>query len=439
MNFRTASVDRSDIDTHRDRLPDYKLDFVMDEIYDFDKISDFIQVIGIRMLFSSDDQWKIQSFNAGSPVTNVFTHGWNIHEGTLTIKSSPFNELYNHFFIRYGWHAGEERYTKALIRSPFVKGEGMGRLADDGTFTTGTRVFTTPPLVGDRMFYQGRYYIVSATTPGDTQSFTVRRELFRSGSASGIVPSTIDRQFYLGSNFDYQCYLSHQKYGVVQSFMGGQAQALELREVIDDRTVILIAHALINYYSDIEDVVDFKTGLNGIDLDAGDEIGVVHPLLSQAKYSLTVGTLDSDINNSTGTIDVVSDNDETLGFGNLLLIEHPVHAYFEIISIFSIRIATQGADGFRGFKLTNTDRGQVNTFENEFPEGAQVKFLNGKFFIRDLVLQHSTGTLTVSARSVTDKGAYDDETPGGAMSPSDVLLIGNEPVTIDGEHVTINQ
>ena len=397
MGIPTAQVDRSAIVQDRAKMPaGYRFDFSMNEAHDFDAFAELLMHGLLHMSFDADGMCRIKPSNSPDAVVAHF-NGWNILRDTFRMKKSPTREIANHFFMRYGWHEALGYYTKSLIRSPKVKWQGIGTLTASGPNPTigagllaGAASEMTAgdisPTRGDRVWIDGKYYIcLTADILNDRFYIHLNPE---GGTLRSQVTPKNDVQFYLGTNFDYRCFHSSQRYGIGQSYKGHEAQAIETKYIQDESTARAFLDALIQYYSHAEDIAKFKTGIGAVALDPGDVISIDHPLLGPADAAR--GALNQAISWPDTAFGISHPTAGGLGAEDVIVLEDAGTGAFEMIRITSAS----------GGRVTACERGYGNGIPRRWGSGHAFARIRKKWQIADIGLNLTAAEVTITARSV---------------------------------------
>ena len=373
-------VDRSDIATQRNRVGDnYRFDFAMDEVLGFDDFSKLLSEGKLAMLPGPDGKWKIQATGNSAPVA-VFTH-WNIDEGTFSSESTPLRDVKNHFFLRYGYSHIEETFTKSLIRSPARRGSGRGNLLSSGLFYVTQSALSSPVATGDRLLYDGRYYIVISVI--SATNWQVSRE------NGGSIVAAQEKDFQVGPNFDFICYESELRYGR-KAYLGRTESAIESKFIQDDATARSYLDHLIDYRAHPASVVKFSTGLGAIYLDAGDEIICDHPYAPGLEE---IGTLSGPMDWYTTSMPRNLESGASVSSGDVLVVQEGV--YFE---------AMQAGGG------TSVTRGYLNSASRRrWPSGAKIYRALRTYKITHLGLSPTRGRIDIVAREKSEHPELDSD------------------------------
>lgn len=392
MGRPTAQVDRSAIVQDRAKMPTgYRFDFSMNEVHGFDAFSKMLSHGLLRMWSGADGKWKIKPYSTRDAVVGHFNK-WNIDADTLRIKKSPVREIYNHFFLRYGWHQALGYYTKNLIRSYHTKRWGTGTMSNvSGANATlranvpGNTLQSDSPInVGDRIWFDGDYYAVraAATQTATALDLSVKKEDGSNAAAKQNKP------YYLGANFDYRCWQTEQRYGIRQSYKGHESQAIESKYIQDANTAEAFLDALIQYYGQAEDIVTFQTGLGAVALDPGDMISIDHPLLGDSAAAR--GVLGQAISWPDAAFAITHPTDRNLAAGDVIVLEDADTGACEMIRITSAS-STQ---------VTACERGYGNTIPRRWGSSHAFSRVTKKWQITDLGLNVTGAQVTITARSV---------------------------------------
>ena len=392
MGMPTAQVDRSAIVQDRAKMPTgYRFDFSMNEAHGFDAFSKMLSHGLLRMWSGADGKWKIKPYSTRDAVVGHFNK-WNIDADTLRIKKSPVREIYNHFFLRYGWHQALGYYTKNLIRSYHTKRWGTGTMSNvSGANATlranvpGDTLQSDSPInVGDRIWFDGDYYAVrtAATQTATALDLSVKKE-----DGSNAVAKQ-NKPYYLGANFDYRCWQTEQRYGIRQSYKGHESQAIESKYIQDANTAEAFLDALIQYYGQAEDIVTFQTGLGSVALDPGDMISIDHPLLGDSAAAR--GALNQAISWPDAAFAITHPTDRNLAAGDVIVLEDADTGACEMIRITSAS-STQ---------VTACERGYGNTIPRRWGSSHAFARVTKKWQITDLGLNVTGAQVTITARSV---------------------------------------
>ena len=341
MGIPSAQIDRSDIDEQR-QPTHRRFDFSLNEQIGFDTFSDLIMQGQMYMHVDANNKWKIRTEKKGVPVA-AFTHLWNIYEGSFSVQKTPLRDVKNHFFLRYGYSSATKSYAKSLIRSGTRRGAGQGNLLSDGMFYVTTASMASPAAVGDRLWFNGWYYIVIEII--SSWIWRVRRE-----NGDSIVAMQ-NQAFHVGPHFDLRCYESEQAYGR-KAYRGIVESAIESKFIQDDATARSYLNHLIDYHAYPVDVVSISTGLSAIDLDVGDEIIVDHPYRTGIEE---IGTLSSILDWYSETVSWNLNSGVTVTEDDYILLQKGV--YFEVL---------QSGGG------TSVTRGQMNSIPRRWPLGTSV-------------------------------------------------------------------
>ena len=391
MGMPTAQVDRSLIVQDRAKMPaGYRFDFSMNEAHGFDAFSKLLAHGLLRMWFGADGKWKIKPYSTRDAVVAHF-NGWNILRDTFRMKKSPVREIYNHFFLRYGWHEALGYYTKSLIRSHHTKRWGTGTLSNisganatlSASVPNDTLQSDSPINAGDRIWFDGDYYTVvaAATQTATTLNLSVRKE-------DGNAVAKRNKPYYLGANFDYRCWQSAQRYGIEQSYKGHESQAIESKYIQDDSTARAFLDALIQYYGQAEDIATFQTGIGAVALDPGDVISIDHPLLGPADAAH--GALNQAISWPDTAFGITHPTAGGLGAGDVIVLEDADTGAFEMIRITSAS----------GGRVTACERGYGNRIPRRWGSGHAFARIRKKWQITDIGLNVTAAEATITARSV---------------------------------------
>ena len=392
MGMPTAQVDGSTIVQDRAKMPTgYRFDFSMNEAHGFDAFSKLLSHGLLRMWFGADGKWKIKPYGTRDAVVAHF-NGWNILKDTFRMKKSPVREIYNHFFLRYGWHEALGYYTKSLIRSHHTKRWGTGTLSgvSGANATLSARVpggklqSDSPINVGDRIWFDGDDYTVRAAA---TQTTTALNLSVQKADGSNAVAKQ-NKPYYLGTNFDYRCWQSAQRYGIEQSYKGHESQAIESKYIQDDSTARAFLDALITYYSQAEDIATFQTGIGTVALDPGDMISIDHPLLGQADAAH--GKLNQAISWPDTAFGITHPTDRNLAAGDVIVLEDADTDAFELIRVTSAS----------GGRVTACERGYGNAIPRRWGSGHAFARIRKKWQITDIGLNVTAAEATITARSV---------------------------------------
>ena len=392
MGMPTARVDRSAIVQDRAKMPTgYRFDFSMNEAHGFDAFSKMLSHGLLRMWSGADGKWKIKPYSTRDAVVGHFNK-WNIDADTLRIKKSPVREIYNHFFLRYGWHQALGYYTKNLIRSYHTKRWGTGTMSNvSGANATlranvpGNTLQSDSPInVGDRIWFDGVYYAVrtAATQTATALDLSVKKE-----DGSNAVAKQ-NKPYYLGANFDYRCWQTEQRYGIRQSYKGHESQAIESKYIQDANTAEAFLDELIQYYGQAEDIVTFQTGLGSVALDPGDMISIDHPLLGDSAAAR--GALNQAISWPDAAFAITHPTDRNLAAGDVIVLEDADTGACEMIRITSAS-STQ---------VTACERGYGNTIPRRWGSSHAFSRVTKKWQITDLGLNVTGAQVTITARSV---------------------------------------
>lgn len=395
MGMPTAQVDRSAIVQDRAKMPTgYRFDFSMNEAHGFDAFSKMLSHGLLRMWSGADGKWKIKPYSTRDAVVGHFNK-WNIDTDTLRIKKSPVREIYNHFFLRYGWHQALGYYTKNLIRSYHTKRWGTGTLSNvSGANATlrarvpGNALQSDSPInVGDRIWFDGDYYAVrtAATQTATALDLSVTKE-----DGSNAVAKQ-NKPYYLGANFDYRCWQTEQRYGIRQSYKGNESQAIESKYIQDANTAEAFLDALIQYYGQAEDIVTFQTGLGSVALDPGDMISIDHPLLGDSAAAR--GVLNQGISWPDTAFAITHPTDRTFAAGDVLVLEDAATGACEMIRITSVSVGKEGVE------VAACERGYGNTIPRRWGSGHAFSRVTKKWQITDLGLNVTGAQVTITARS----------------------------------------
>ena len=391
MGMPTAQVDRSAIVQDRAKMPaGYRFDFSMNEAHGFDAFSKLLAHGLLRMWFGADGKWKIKPYSTRDAVVAHF-NGWNILRDTFHMKKSPVREIYNHFFLRYGWHEALGYYTKSLIRSHHTKRWGTGTLSGisganatlSASVPNDTLQSDSPINAGDRIWFDGDYYTVraAATQTATALNLSVRKE-------DGNAVAKRNKPYYLGANFDYRCWQSAQRYGIEQSYKGHESQAIESKYIQDDSTARAFLDALIQYYGQAEDIATFQTGIGAVALDPGDVISIDHPLLGPADAAR--GALNQAISWPDTAFGITQPTAGGLGAGDVIVLEDADTGAFEMIRITSAS----------GGRVTACERGYGNGIPRRWGSGHAFARVRKKWQITDIGLNLTAAEATITARSV---------------------------------------
>ena len=393
MGMPTAQVDRSAIVQDRAKMPTgYRFDFSMNEAHGFDAFSKMLSHGLLRMWSGADGKWKIKPYSTRDAVVGHFNQ-WNIDADTFRIKKSPVREIYNHFFLRYGWHQALGYYTKNLIRSYHTKRWGTGTvistLGSDMTFRASvpgdTLQSDSPINTGDRMWANGDYYVFIGQST--EQTATALDLPFRKEDGSNAV-AIQNKPYYLSANFDYRCWQTEQRYGIRQSYRGHESQAIESKYIQDANTAEAFLDALIQYYGQAEDIVTFQTGLGAVALDPGDMISIDHPLLGDSAAAR--GVLGQAISWPDAAFAITHPTDRNLAAGDVIVLEDADTGACEMIRITSAS-STQ---------VTACERGYGNTIPRRWGSSHAFARVTKKWQITDLGLNVTGAQVTITARSV---------------------------------------
>lgn len=391
MGMPTTQVDRSAIVQDRAKMPTgYRFDFSMNEAHGFDAFSKMLSHGLLRMWFGADGKWKVKPYATRDAVVGHFNK-WNIDTDTLRIKKSPVREIYNHFFLRYGWHQALGYYTKNLIRSYHTKRWGTGTLSNvsGANATLRARVPSdalqsdSPINVGDRIWFDGDYYAVrtAATQTATALDLSVQKE-----DGSNAVAKQ-NKPYYLGANFDYRCWQTEQHYGIRQSYKGHESQAIESKYIQDATTAEAFLDALIQYYGQAEDIATFQTGLGAVALDPGDMISIDHPLLGDSATAR--GALNQAISWPDTAFAITHPTDRNLAAGDVIVLEDAATGACEMIRITSASTA----------QVTACERGYGHTIPRRWGSGHAFARVTKKWQITDLGLNVTGAQVTITARS----------------------------------------
>ena len=362
----------------------------MDEAHGFDAFSKLLAHGLLRMWFGADGKWKIKPTSTRDAVVAHF-NGWNILRDTFRMKKSPVREIYNHFFLRYGWHEALGYYTKSLIRSHHTKRWGTGTLSGisgsnatlSASVPNDTLQSDSPINVGDRIWFDGDYYTVRAAADqtATALNLSVQKE-------DGNAIAKQNKPYYLGTNFDYRCWKSAQRYGIEQSYKGHESQAIESKYIQDDSTARSFLDALIQYYGQAEDIATFQTGIGAVALDPGDMIAIDQPLLGPADVAR--GALNQAISWPDTAFGITHPTDRDLGAGDVIVLEDADTGAFEMIRITSV------SEG----RVTACERGYGNGIPRRWGSGHAFSRVRKKWQITDIGLNVTAAKATITARSV---------------------------------------
>ncbi len=416
MNTPTAQVDRSDIDYQRTLVHErYKFDFALSEQIGFDSFSDLVRQGTLSMRQGTNGGWEIRAAKGGSGPVGIFTHTWNILNGSFSHSSTPLRDIKNHFFLRYGYSHITESYTQTLVRSGQRNGAGFGNLTNAGKFFASKAVSVV--AAGDRMLYNDRYYIV--TKVSSKTAWEVRRE------NGGPIGSGQNLPYEIGPAFDRICYDSEKKYGQ-KPYLGSAGVALESRYIQDHATARAYLHHLINHYAHATDVVQFASPLNEISRQVGDEIIVDHPNIQGIEK---VGTLSASLSASASSVMWSLDRGVKIHALDYLILQSDTH--FEVV---------------RSNGGTAIARGQLYSTARTWPPKTNIYRPKCVYIIERMIFAPGTNRINIRARKKSKHTQYDTPFPPQGLSgespepvPTSALMLDEgDPLLLDGDYVVLH-
>ncbi len=413
MSWKSGLIDRSDIDFQRTAVGGgRRFDFVTREIITFDDFSDMVRQAGCFMRYGPNGKWEIRGIQTQGP-THMFTHAWNIDDGSFLAGSSPLRDVKNHFFLRYGYSHTEEAFTKSLVRSGQRNGRGHGNLLASGRFFVTS---SSPPeiAVGDRVLFAEKYYIVTKAVSQTT--YEVRRD------NGGPVVAAQNQPFEVGPYFDRTCYDSEQAYGR-KSYLGSQTSAIESRLIQDDGTARAFLDDLIRHHASVAKTVQFSTHMGAIGVSVGDEIIVDHPY---ARGVEKIGTLSSALSQSATSITWDLDQGVTVRALDYVILQSGV--YFEVL---------------RSGGGSAISRAQLKSTSRAWPSDTAIYRALRTYIVTHPTLSPSAGRINIRAREVALQDIYDTPFPPRGQAgeqaepaPLPTLSLDGEALSLDGDYLT---
>jgi len=319
MRMAVASIETSTIAAERAKISDWEWAFSLSDTLDIDVLDEIVGQGKLRLFQTYDGKWKFSVFDKTAAPAAHFSHGWNINvrnpeapagqqRSSLRVFQSPMPEIFNEFVLHYGWDEALGEYTEIEIASPHYLVTGTCTLdLAAGTLTDGSATFQTDGVqVGYKVFVarDQLYQVDAVNSETELDVSTVE--------AGGEISDGHSDTYYIGPNFDFQCFRSVQKYKLTNR------KTIHSKVVQDGDTAEAMIEHEVEYWSERRTMVEFRTSLNAVDLELTDLILVDHPDLTPKKRPILLGTLSAGINDSatalpmTGTGALLAREDDVL-------------------------------------------------------------------------------------------------------------------------------
>ncbi len=324
INTLIRNINTTKFDLAATALTDYYFDFVIAQLYnDFSAVRSWLDAFAkqahLALWLDYNDQWVVDVFDPTEPCVWIATINRNIgvtnplalpSEQQDTFKVLEPGAFYNEFFIRYGWSAPLQTFTKFTAASGRYLCSGVnGSTGSGGTEKTLTSIgatFQTKNVqVGYKVYARSGDMTVGVYTIDAITSETVLTVSTSMGaSKTGI-------EYYIGPYLDATCVESFLAYGVLSSYPADQS---DWPLIQDDATAAAVLAAKVDYFATKKEVVQFQADLGALHLEYRDLIYVDHGFLQPTKQKTDVGgVLTSTITATatsiaiTGTLPAVND------------------------------------------------------------------------------------------------------------------------------------
>ena len=307
-NRPVADLDVDSFENVRALDRNLRFDFAVRQQMNTSNFSDFLFQAGMRLQQSRDGRFRLSAVDRTSRPVAYFGADEDIDletdgASTFSHQTTPVGGVKNSFFLRYGWNAALDAYTKAMIRSPAYTTTGTCVITGSGatrTVTDGSATFRSDGVqVGYRFSLDAARTYEVASIPSES-SLTIRQ------AAGGPAPANAgSATYFVGPGFDYRCYESSIRFAGTFP-LRGQGRPIESRLIQDDYTARIFIERLVDYYTDTRSLVNFFTGYRATIVQAGDTILVDHPLMPADERPSKVGELSRAITVRTRIIDLRS-------------------------------------------------------------------------------------------------------------------------------------
>ena len=418
MRMPITQIHTANLATERAKISDWKFDFSLSSELEFDGLSELIELGKMRLFRNYNAEWKISVFDKTADPVGYFSNDWNIlvtnpdapadgQESSMQVYLSPINEIHNEFVFYYGWDEALGEFTEVKVSSPYYRVSGTCTLnLAAGTLTDLSATFQTDGIqVGYKAFVvrDQLYQLDAINSETELDISTVE--------PGGEISDGHTDSYYIGPNFDYQCFRSVQKYKLTQR------RTIESKYIQDDNTAEALIEHLVEYWSGRRWMCTFRTALNTIDLELADLIIVDHYKLPPRKRPTILGVLDADVTSGDTALPMVSPGYLLAREGDILVIKSATDKmYAEVVTV-------TGIDEING--EVDVDRAQAGTVARAWDAGDEVYRAITKFEIVEI--KNLSGGVPVGANieppanlleiEITARETLKDYTPTAYIAP----------------------